>query len=85
MKGGAMGFTAQSTPATFDIAAISGSGLLLWAVGRDGQALHRGTNGTWSVMQASPDAVFLRGVLALGAKDVWAVGQNGTVLHFDDR
>lgn len=85
VKSGMLGFTTQSTPATFDIAAISGSGLLVWAAGRDGQVLHRASSGAWSIAQASPDGLQLRGVLALGAKDVWVVGQNGTVLHFDDR
>lgn len=85
LRSGTIGFTTQSTPATFEIAGISGSGQLIWAVGRDGQALHRGTSGAWSVALASPDGRYLRGVLALGPKDVWVVGQNGTVLHFDDR
>jgi hypothetical protein len=48
-----------------------------WAAGDSGSIAHY--NGTWTVVQSS--GANLHGIYAVAPNDVWAVGENGTILH----
>lgn len=50
------------------------------AVGGDGYVWHRGS-GAWVRDKVATGAA-LNGVAAVGIEDIWAVGQNGTVSHY---
>jgi hypothetical protein len=55
----------------------------VWLVGQGGAIAHR-EGAVWRAM-SSGTTIDLYGVWRQSAKDVWAVGGDGTVLHFDDR
>ena len=73
----------EASGVTSDLLAVTAIGDdLAVAVGQGGVALHRQGGATWQQVQAAPPDVTLRGVHALGPKDVWAVGSTGSVYRF---
>jgi hypothetical protein len=51
------------------------------AVGEGGAIVHRASDGTWSAMDSGVTAA-LHGVAGSSMSDVWAVGDDGVVLHY---
>ncbi len=60
---------------------VYGVGAKAFAIGEEGYALVR-SDGTWKE-SATGVEVALHGISGSGVNDVWAVGEGGTVLHFD--
>lgn len=72
----------DSVPFTSGIFGVWASALDdLWAVSEAGTWLHS-DGGSWTAYQ-SGEEVTLRSVHGLSEKDVWMVGGNGTVIHWD--
>jgi hypothetical protein len=55
----------------------------VWAVGLSGRIARKRTDGRWGTVTATGSSVDLYGVWSSGENDVFMVGANGTVLHFD--
>lgn len=53
-----------------------------FAIGEEGACVHRGNGGNWTECPTGV-TVALNGISGSSANDVWAVGDAGTVLHFD--
>lgn len=75
-------WTFESTPAGERLNEVYGTGAEAIAVGEEGAILRRGGDGTWTAM-TSGTTVALNGVAGVSLTDVWAVGGEGTALHYD--
>lgn len=74
-------WNAENSGTATTLRAIWGDGSTLWAVGEEGKLLQR-TEGGWN-MVASPTAMQLNTIWGSGPKDIWAAGDNTTLLHYD--
>lgn len=72
----------ESTPNGERLNDVYASGQVAFAVGEEGAILHRTAEGTWAAMESGV-TVNLNGVAAVSNSDVWAVGEEGTALHYD--
>jgi hypothetical protein len=71
------------TQAPAALLAVWGTSQGVWAVGERGTIRHYVPGATrWSIV-ASPTNTTLRAVWGSGPNDVWAVGDNATIIHFD--
>lgn len=85
-----LSWTAVNSGTTFDLHAVAGApeGDEVWAAGAGGM-LRRFTKdgaGSWTATEvASPTDVELHALLAFAKDDVWAAGDQGTLLHWDGK
>jgi len=69
----------------YDIAAIEatgGTGYELWIVGEAGTIYHFFPGGGWQQVDPSPTTADLWSIALVSATEAWAVGDNGTILHY---
>jgi hypothetical protein len=71
-------WTAESAPSNADLFGLWASGNEAFAVGKNGVILHR-TGGVWTLEHSGGPT--LRAVLGRSGGDVWAVGDDGTLLR----
>ncbi|MFZ5470037.1 MAG: hypothetical protein ACOZIN_11435 [Myxococcota bacterium] len=76
------GWNPESSGVDAGLFGVSGAGGALWAVGEWGTILRRGQSQSWTREDAGT-AQSLRGVWARSSDDVYAVGDLGTVLHWN--
>jgi len=81
---GGASWASQISGVTGDFAAVWGTGSLMLASGRGGEIVRTVNGGaTWSKANSGTTAV-LYGLWGSSSSDIWAVGQNATVLHSVD-
>jgi len=78
---GGASWASQTSGVTGDFAAVWGTGSLVLASGRGGEIVRTVNGGaTWTKTNSGTTAV-LYGLWGSSATDIWAVGQNATLLH----
>ena len=81
---GGASWAKQTSGVTGDFAAVWGTGSLTLASGRVGEIVRTINGGaTWSKANSGTTAL-IYGLWGSGSGDIWAVGQNATVLHSTD-
>jgi hypothetical protein len=64
------------------VSAVNGR---VWAAGDAGSILSKTGAGSWTLQRGGPTTEYLQGVSTLSTDEAWAVGGNGTFLHYLNR